>query len=119
VIVSLYEGRRYESYLFLQLSGVANIVFALAVLFAWPIVGYVLAEPLSLATESNFDRHTRPDLFDYPFVVFWWAPLVAAQLAWSSRHTLPRVLLQFVVIYPLSLITASVLWYHFGRTIWS
>jgi hypothetical protein len=112
--ISLYEGRRHDPSSFVRIMAVANVVFSALVLFAWPAMGPVLAEVVSLVTNDGIDVARTPEYLDYPYVLLWLAPLTSVVIAWGAQAIEMNALARFAVAYPLTLIAACYFWFFCG-----
>jgi hypothetical protein len=54
----------------------------------------------------------RPDLFEYPFLLIWGLPVVAAVLAFFNYTFGLRKLASVIALFPLVLMTVIVLWWY-------
>ncbi|MEL6372810.1 MAG: hypothetical protein AAFR04_02455 [Pseudomonadota bacterium] len=83
--LSLYEGRKRRDDRPLLVLIIANCIFAGLVLFAWTAIALFVAEPISWATWAPLSSGSRPELFEYPFVMLWLMPLGGATAAWMTK----------------------------------
>lgn len=97
---------------FLPLLILCNLAFAGTTVFAWAIVALFVAEPISWATWSSLGTHSRPGLFEYPFVLLWMLPIIGASIAWLSDRFKLKRLSRLSAIFPLSLIGLAIAWYN-------
>lgn len=93
-----------------------NIAFALAILLGWPYLAPTLAEPMSAAAGASLGRHSKPEYFEFPYVLLWGGPLFACYVAWVTRRIGWKMFPRFAAIYPLGLFALCVVWYHAGDT---
>ncbi len=112
--ISLYEGRKPPT-LFVQAFAFANVAFSILVLFAWPMMGKLLAEVMTEAIGRGLDPGRTPEYKDYAFAILWMPPLIAVLLAWAAQTAEMHTLAKCFVAYPLTLIAICFFWYHFGR----
>ena len=116
--LSLYEGRKYDTHLFLRVVCWVNVLFALGILFGWSHMAPVLAEPMSAAAGSALGRHSKPGYLEFPYVLLWAGPLLACYVAWITRRIGWKMFPRFAALYPLGVIALSVAWYHAGEAAW-
>jgi hypothetical protein len=98
---------------------VANVVFAALVLFAWPVMGPVLADVVSLVTNRGIDASRTPGYIDYPYVLLWLAPISSVVIAWGAQSVEMNALARFAIAYPLTLIAACYFWFFCGDLVTS
>lgn len=111
--VSLYEGERYDPKRFVTIMMAVNLAICVVVLFSWPIVGPLLADPISAAAESSLDGTHTPSIVDYPYVVLWLLPMLGAVGSWLTSNLGQPTLSKFLAAYPLLLIISSCAWYWY------
>ena len=115
--VSLYEGRPYDPNRFVRMMAVANIGFALVILFGWPYVSAFLDTPVSVAAEVGINR--RPDFTEYPYVLLWTLPLLGSIGAWVASRSGNFLFAKFLAAYPALVIGAAVVWYNYLSSMYS
>ena len=90
-----------------------NACIAASMLFAWTIISVLVAEPVSWATWAPIERGTRPELFGYPFILLWGAPLAGIFMAWVSKNFHLRRLAYFSVLSPMFILALIFSYYYF------
>ena len=111
--VSLYEGERYDPKRFVTFMLAVNLAVCVVVLFSWPLVGPLLANPISAAADASLDGTITPSIIDYPYVVLWLLPMLGAVGAWFASNLGHQTLARFLAAYPLLLILSSCGWYWY------
>ncbi len=91
----------------------ANLLITMAVLSAWHFTGLFIAAPMSAATESFIAATGKPGLLDSPYVYLWASPLIATFLGWAAYKLDYKTFGRFVVIYPVALFAACVVWFNY------
>lgn len=109
----IYEGRRYDPGRFMKFFSFINLIVAMGVLSAWHFTGIFVAEPMSAATESALSANGKPGMFDEPYVYLWGGPLLATFLGWAAYKLEYKTFGRFVVIYPVVLFAASIVWFNY------
>jgi hypothetical protein len=108
--LSLYEGRQRQDSRFLVALMLANGTFA-ASSAAWcPFVSAFVADPLRWATWYGLG--SRPELFDYPFVLLWLLPAGGICGAWLAEKGHSRRLSCFFALFPLLFLGLLFGWYY-------
>jgi len=113
--LSLYEGKRRDP-MPLKVLVSANVVFGLCSVLFWEPVSLVIAEPILWATGQGIG--TRPELFDYPFVLIWLLPIACACIAWIASKAEWMKLAYFVAFYPMLYLGLVVGWYYLTPAQW-
>lgn len=93
-----------------------NLAFAALNVFMWSIVALVLADPISWATWSPLGSvGSRPDLFEYPFVLLWAMPLAGSGVAALNNFLGFKRMARVAAAFPISLFLVTVCWWTVFR----
>ncbi len=114
--LSLYDGKRQHSAAPLIVLQAANLIFAASCVFLWAMLSLVVGEPIRWAPEYGIG--SRPQLFDYPFVLLWLLPVISACAAWVAQQIDRMKLAYFLALYPLAYISLIVGWYYLAPRHW-
>ncbi len=114
--LSIYEGPKRQGNWSFVLMGI-NLMFAGGCLFVWSLMSFVVADAMTWATWS-FVSHSKPEFFDYPFLLLWALPIGGNCLAWALRKAEKDRMAIAVTIFPMFLLSAVVLWYHLAPPDW-
>lgn len=108
--LSIYEGRRRQGNWPIALMAI-NLLFAGGCIFLWSVMAFIVADAMTWAT-WGFLGHSRPDFFDYPFLLLWALPLGGNCAAWLLRKADKEKLAVTAAMFPLFLLSTVVLWYN-------
>ena len=114
--LSLYDGKRQHSAAPLIVLQAANLIFAAGCVFLWAMLSLLVEEPIRWATEYGIG--SRPQLFDYPFVLLWLMPVGGACVAWVAQQANRMTLAYVLACYPLAYIGLVVGWYYLAPSSW-
>lgn len=114
--LSLYEGKRRKDATPLIALQAANLLFAAGCVFLWAMLSLVVEEPIRWAT--SYGVGSRPDLFDYPFVLLWQMPIGGACAAWVAQKMDRMTLAYILACYPLAYLGLVVGWYYLTPANW-
>jgi hypothetical protein len=114
--LSLYEGKRRQDPALLITLQVANLLFATCTVFMWALMSLLLAEPVRWATEYGIG--SRPELFEYPFLLLWAMPVAGSCSAWVAQRAEKFKLAYFLAFYPLLFLSLVVGWYYLAPVQW-
>ncbi|MCB1549581.1 MAG: hypothetical protein KDJ41_17400 [Hyphomicrobiaceae bacterium] len=115
---SFYQGKvKHDDRMLLMLSTL-NGLFAMTVLFAWTLIAMFVAEPVSWATWHPMSAASRPEVYDYPFVMLWAMPIAGMSISWAAQKIGNRQLAHFILCVPLLVLGLMVGWYHFAPVAW-
>lgn len=107
----IYDGsrsHRFRSSAMLLVS--VNILFALACTLAWQIMQTFVGAPLVWAADHVLG--SRPDLFDYPFIMLWGTPAVFGSAAWLLLRIGEARASYYLALFPIVYIGAIIAVYY-------
>lgn len=116
--ISIYEGKVRRNTRPLQMLMAVNVLFAAAVVFAWAILSWFVAEPVAWATWGSLYKGSKPDLMDYPFVMLWAGPIGLACLAWLAMKGDYMQLAYTATLLPGVMLGLILGWYHLAPLAW-
>lgn len=116
MVLSLYEGRKYQRTALLRGIMAVNVVFGIACIFWWPSLSRYLADAMRWATWSGIDQ--APQLFDYPFVLLWLLPMSGITCAWMFERADKMRVACLAATVPMLLLGLIFGWYHFAPPQW-
>lgn len=101
---------------FFSFFATLNLGFSLACLLFWSPVSAIVAAPMSWATWSHLaSSASRPDLFEYPFVLLWLMPAAGTAAAFIGRQLGFRAFVKFALVFPPLLLCLTIgWWFIFG-----
>ena len=108
--LSLYEGRQRQDSRVLVALMVANATFAVGSASWCPFISAFVADPIRWATWYGLG--SRPELFDYPFVLLWLLPAGGICAAWLAEKGHRRRLSGFFALFPLLFLGLLFAWYY-------
>ncbi len=111
-----YHGTRRINTTPLTALLVINAGFVLAMLFAWTMISFFVAEPISWATWTPLSHASRPDLFDYPFVVVWALPTAGVILSWFAKSVQRYKLALTLALAPVLFLSMIFIYFYFVPT---
>lgn len=101
---------------FFRVMGLLNLLFAAANIFFWSALALVIADPIGWATWSTLGSvSSRPDLFEYPFVMLWGLPLLGSGVAAINNFLGLKQLARVAALSPLLLFGTTLVWWSLFR----
>jgi hypothetical protein len=91
---------------------VLNAGLAVACVFAWSLLGVLVADPIAWATWVPLGRSGTPDYFRYPFGLLWMMPAGGALVAWMGLKLDHNRLAWVGSLFPLALLGIVFGWYY-------
>lgn len=114
--LSYYEDGQKSESPFSVACIVVNALVAVAVVFYWSGLSVVVAEPLKWATRGSVSPH--PWMFEYPYMLLWVVPIVAACASWLALKLRLRTLAAFVGAFPLIYLGLMTGWFYLTPAHW-
>jgi hypothetical protein len=114
--LSLYEGKRRQPSRFLVFLMVADAAFATSSASWCTFISVFVTDPIRWATWYGVG--TRPELFEYPFVVLWLLPVGGICGAWLAEKGHNGRLACFFALFPLLFLGLLVGWYYLLPVEW-
>jgi hypothetical protein len=114
--LSIYEGNRYRSQGLHATFLALNIAFGAACLMIWKQLAGLLSNPIAWAAGEPV--MSDPGIVDYPYVLAWSLPLVAAALGWALNSARKDRAALAVLVFPLVYFGSILLCYYFAPADW-
>jgi hypothetical protein len=114
--LSLYEGKPRQNFRFLFALMVANATFAASSASWCTFMSLFVTDPFRWATWHGLG--SRPELFDYPFLLLWLLPVSGICGAWLADKAGNRRLARFFALFPLLFLGLVFGWYYLVPVEW-
>lgn len=95
---------------------VVNATFAVSTVFFWAFLSLFVAEPIQWATWRGVG--SRPDLFDYPFIVLWLLPAAGIGAGWIAKRAGQHRLACWLALMPIILLGLVFGWFYLMPPEW-
>lgn len=95
---------------------VVNATFAATSVFFWAFLSLFVAEPIQWATWRGVG--SRPELFDYPFIVLWLLPAAGIGAGWIAKRAHQHRSACWLAFLPVILLGLVFGWYYLMPPEW-
>jgi hypothetical protein len=116
VTLSLYEGKQRQHSRSLVYLMAANATFAASSASWCTFIAEFVADPIRWATWYGLG--SRPELFEYPFVVLWLLPVGGICGGWLAEKGHNRRLACFFALFPPLFLGLLFGWYYLLPVEW-